>query len=56
MIVNEADKSDLAPSAPGLEFFAMDDSDDDETEAGPLRPHELGFDDDEGEEDHDDDD
>jgi len=56
MVVNEADKSDLAPSAPGLELFAMDDSDDDETEAGPLPPHELSFDDDDHEEDHDDND
>lgn len=56
MIVNEADKSDLAPSASGIELFAMDDSDDDETEAGPLRPHEFSFDDDDDHEEHHDDD
>jgi len=55
MIVNEADKSNLATSAPGLELFAMDDSDNEKTEAGPLRPNDLSFDEDEGEEDHDDD-
>jgi len=55
MIVNEADKSNLATSAPGIGLFAMDDSDNERTESGPLRPKDLSFDEDEGEEDHDDD-
>lgn len=57
MVVNESQKSDLATTEQTSRLFAMGESEEDETEAGPIRPDGLIFDDDgDHEGDHDDDD